>query len=597
MKSIYFIFDDKKPAAIRMLTLFSFTVVILLFTLLPASADDSIWISSPSDGVTFGDETITLYAQVSNSSMSVPFIKYSHDPSEAPPMTYWGSDIYIYNVNFSEFPNGSSSILVSSGIYTDSINITKESTTTTPTPTPTPEPLKYLHITELADGDTHDNSSLFFIVYDNETRDPINQPIWNLWYQNRIVNSGTGYYSGRCNIEWIDDFGQSLDDGAYLIQIRYDGYEPAEFLVSLESPESPIETDESMTIFGLDKQVADDVTLWIYVMDKSDTDRYLEDVTVKVLDQAGTTITSLVTDINGRVLINWQEITGLAAGDQAYYAVEFSKPGYKRKVVDTTVVSSIPTPTLTPTPSPTPTPTPSLPSSSTPAPVQTSVSATTQADENTSNSSILAILMIFSVLTGGGLFFAVLFPAQTKVARDSVVGKLKENSRLMSKTNRVQDLIICRAIDVDPRTQTETKCQSPVVPGTHYCRQHQHLSTGSQPARSSHGEKYTTLHAVAESPADKPPVVLQDNKEGEPGPEPEDHKEDDILQDIFMTQDVIDWTLRLMNGDISIDDIKSRFEDKYHEVPPDTWFDQLSRMKSDMIDVDKDEPEVQEGGT
>ena len=554
-------------------------VLLLLFTLLPASAAESIWISSPSDGVTFGDETITLYAQVSNSSMSVPFIKYSHDPSEAPPMTYWGSNIYIYNVNFSEFPDGPWSILVSSGIYTDAINITKESTTTTPTPTPTPESIKYLHITGLEDGDTHDNSSLFFIVYDNETREPINQPMWNLWHQNRIVNSGTGYYSGRCNIEWIDDFGQSLDDGAYLIQIRSDGYEPTEFLVSLKSPEPPTETDESMSIFGVDKQVADDVTLWIYVMDKSDNDMYLEDVTVKVLDQDGTTITSLVTDINGRVLINWQEITDLAMGDYAYYAVEFTKPGYKRKVVDTTVVSSIPTPTPTPTSTPTPTPVSTPDPAQTTSPSVTPVSATTQDDENKANSNLPTPLIFFSAMVGMGmLFFTVVFPDKTKVIRDSVFGTVKENGRRMSKTNRVQDLIICKATDTDPRTHTETKCQSPVVPGTHYCRQHQHLATNSQ---------------AAQPPPAQPPSEVMKAHSIEPLVEQGDinhtwglkeDEQDPDYDDILMDPAVVRQALKMVLDNTGDDDIKALIMEQHGITPPDSWLEKVHSEVDHMVD-------------
>lgn len=541
--------------------------LLLLITLLPASAE-SIWISSPSDGAIFGDETITLYAQVSNSSMPVPFIKYSHDPSQAPPMIYWGSDIYIYNINFSDFPDGSWSILVSSGIYTDSINITKESTTTTPTPAPTPEPLKYLHITGLTDGDSYDNSSLFFIVYNNDTMEPVNQPVWYLWYQNRIVNTGTGYFSGRCNIEWVDDYANPLDDGAYLIQIKSDGYEPAEFLVSLASPEPPVDTDESMTIFGLDKRVADDVTLWIYVMDGSDSDRYVEDVTVKVLDQAGTTITSMVTDINGRVLINWQEITDLAVGEYSQYAVEFTKPGYNRKVVDTMVVSSIPTPTPTPTPSPTPTPV------STPAPVQTtnpslsSISATTQGEEDrnskTTLSSVPSLLIFFTLLSGGGLCFAVIFPDQTKGARNFAVGKLKEKGRHMSKANREQDMIICSATDWG-LGGIETKCQNPAVPGTRYCLDHAHLDSGRQSAQSPHNKPL--MEDII--PTKEQSGTLQEAPEDEP--EGQDDKLHALYDDRLMSPDVVRAAGKMVLNQIPDTDIKATVEDLCGVIPSDDW--------------------------
>ena len=565
--------------------------LLLLVTLLPASAE-SIWISSPSDSATFGDETITLYAQVSNSSMPVPFIKYSHDPSQAPPMIYWGSDIYIYNINFSDFPDGSWSILVSSGIHTDSINISKESTTTTPTPTPTPEPPKHLHITGLTDGDSYDNSSLFFIVYNNDTMEPVNQPVWYLWYQNRIVNTGTGYFSGRCNIEWVDDYASPLDDGAYLIQIKSDGYEPAEFLVSLASPIPPVDTDESMTVFGLDKRVADDVTLWIYVMDKSDNDRYVEDVTVKVLDQAGTTITSMVTDINGRVLINWQEITDLASGEYSQYAVEFTKPGYNRKVVDTTVVSSIPTPTPTPTLSPTPTPV------STPVPVHTanpslsSVSATTQ-DEVDSNSkttlsSFPSLLIFLTFLSGGGLCFAVIFPDQTKGARDSVVGKLKEKGRRASKTNREQDMIICSATDKGP-TGIETKCQNPAVPGTRYCLEHAYLNQGRQPAQSPHVPPPvedvipTTgqLSTLLEAPEDEPDGP-EDNQE--PG-----------YDGRLMVKEVATHAAKMVINKIPDNIIKAEIKNMCGVNPPDAWMMKVTEAANKIIGESK--PDEEEDGT
>lgn len=536
-----------------------------------ASAEEWVMITSPSDGSGFDDETVTLYAQISNSSMPLPFLKYSYDPDEAVPMTSWGNNIYVHNINFSQFPNGSWSILVFSGDYTDSINVSITHTidpVPTPTPLPTPQPLKNLSVSGIEDEKTYDNSSLFLLVTDADGQQPVHFPVWKIWHKNRIVNSGTGYYSGRCNIEWVDDFGKQLEDGAYLIQILADQYVTQEFIAYLKRPEPPAEEIPKLTVFGLDTKLTDAISSWITVMDGDEN--YINDVSVRVSNRDGTTIQSTTTDGNGRVLLDWSKVS------PGKYVIDFSKPNYKSKIIDVTVVSSVITPTPIPTAIPTPIPTP------VPTPIphkaedeDSDVVPSKPATTKNANNSIWDRIGPFSIIALlGTVCGLVLFPKKAEELGSKAGEIIKQRGREMK--NIRAPAVICHAKETIDGV--EIQCQNKALPGRKFCLDHIRKTTSNRLIKRDEPQQWDRddfddtdqMDLVSDADAD----TDIDNAEA-------DADIDTKYPDLFVRDDVVQWAIDLMESGKSVGEVKTLFEQKYGEIPDNAWFDKVKKYTED----------------
>jgi hypothetical protein len=529
-----------------------------------ASAEEWVIITSPSDGSGFDEETVTLYAQISNLSMPLPFLKYSYDPDEAVPMTSWGNNIYVHNINFSQFPNGSWSILVFSGDYTDSINVSITHTIDpipTPTPEPTPSPLKNLSVSGIEDEKTYDNTSLFLLVTDADGQQPVHFPVWKIWHKNRIVNSGTGYYSGRCNIEWVDDFGKQLEDGAYLIQILADQYVTQEFIAYLKRPEPPEKETTKLTIFGLDTKLTDAISSWITVMDGDEN--YINDVSVRVSNRDGTTIQSTTTDGNGRVLLDWAKV---APGK---YVIDFSKPNYKSKIMDVTVVSSVITPTATASPAPTPVPTPI------PIPHQDEgeeeIPQSQPATPKEAKASIWDRIGPFSTLALlGSVCGLVLFPKQAEKLGSRAGEIIKQRGRDI-KEIRAHNRI-CQAIDTSGGI--EVQCQNTAAQGSRFCLDHIKKTTPKRLIKRDYPQQWDR-----DDFDDTDEVDFESDADADADEADVDRDTEDL--DLFVRDDVIQWTIDLMASGKPVGDVKTLFEQKYGEMPDNAWFDKIKDYTED----------------
>lgn len=196
-------------------------------------------------------------------------------------------------------------------------------------------------------------------------------------------------------------------------------------------------------------------------------------------------------------------------------------------------------------------------------------------------SSFPSLLIIFTLLSSGGLFFAVLFPEQTKEARDFTVRKLKEKGRSASKANREQDMMICSATDRG-RGGIETKCQNPAVPGTRYCLKHAHLATGGQAAQSPH-----VSPPVEDIPIKEQPGTLQEAPEDEPEGQDE---EGPVYDDKLMTPGVLMQAYDMVTGNVPDDEIKAQIYELCEVIPPDRWLEEVHNKVNQVAE----EPE---GGT
>ena len=542
------------------------TVLLIVATYLMSIASaETIRISSPSDGAQFSDQQVSLYASVSNSSLPTPFIKFSYNPSQGYPMTEWGPGIYMYNINFSDFPEGSWSILAYSLDITDSINVTitappDPDPTPTPTPTSTPLPLKQLSIIGLLDGSTYYNDSMFVQAIEVNNDTIVHYPTWKIWANNHIVNSGTGYYSGRILIEWIEDMGTPLNDGGYLIQISAPGYEMLEYLVFHETPAIPEITLPKLTIYNLDTKVTDTTQSWVTVLDENND--LVQDVVIKVTTRDGTVALTENTSSNGRALLNW---SSLYIGQ---FVIEFTHPDFKKSVWDVSVSASTPpSPVFTASPSPpapisqTPSPTEAPPPTTPPVtdqqnPQPATVPATKQ--ESTTTDYLESKLPWLLVGLMGLGIVVTKYPQQSRQvagAGMSALSKLTEKGRDAKDKIQADEPPICH-IPAQLEDGSETQCINPVIPGTNHCQDHTpmqhptpHNGNGTKPA----SELTTPLE----------PDTIPDIQE-------EINPLDDLAP-ILSENDTIEYIMNELKSGRTYLDIQTMYQETHHIDVPDEW--------------------------
>ncbi|ADI73517.1 hypothetical protein Metev_0611 [Methanohalobium evestigatum Z-7303] len=321
-----------KNTFLRTIILISAALVLLAGS--ASATNESITISSPSNGTTFEHgETVTVYAQTTDPDMTKPMLQTSNNLGTWDPMDQIDNNLFVKTWNTSSLENKNESYIISvkSSLseqeYFDSIDIEiEESDITHESGSDT----KNLTVDGLKDGNTYNiNGSIWVQVVDEDTTNPVSNP--NIKIQNpSILNTYEGTESGLVKLDWMNLDGEQLDPGKYMVSITAEGYNKEEYLVNLEEPEEEEPEEPELDVMGLDNRVLVNSKTDIWVMD-SETGEPVEDATIKMVDkESNTVIRSEKTTDYGEVYWHW-DIAG-------YFTVVVSKPGYDKETTSVRVV-------------------------------------------------------------------------------------------------------------------------------------------------------------------------------------------------------------------------------------------------------------------
>lgn len=307
----------------------------------PALAIESINIASPADSTMFTDgETVPIYIQTSNSSMSAPFIQFSDNLGSWLPTNQINSNEYLKYWDTSTIENGSYIISVKtvlSGInYFDSVTVSVDNDLYENEDDAID--LDTLKVDGLSTSITYDQKdSLWIQVFDNETNIAISEPVLNIYNPN-LKSAIMGTVNGLIKIEWVDLDNKELVTDKYLVSIRKDGYKSIDFLIDIENGGTNDESDDDeittpidkMAIWGMDRRIVVNGGSDIFITD-SDGD-WIEGVYLKILEKrTDTVLRTEITNEFGNVYMIW-DIVG-------EYTIGITHPDYKPTSESVTVVN------------------------------------------------------------------------------------------------------------------------------------------------------------------------------------------------------------------------------------------------------------------
>ena len=307
-------------------------------------------------------ETEPIYIQVSNSSMSAPFIQYTpHDVGTWLPTNQIDNNLYVKYWDSSQVDNGTQTISVKTTLngedYFDSITVTISNS---PTESESETELIDMLVDGLADGGTYQTDTAVWIqVLDNTTKSSIDTPTLSI-YNPSLKKTIQGTSSGLIKIDWTDLDQTTLEPDTYLITIKKEGYTDLDLLATLQDPdqESTEDITDKLSIFGLDQKITVNAGSDVWVTDDQTGDP-IEDISIKIIDKrTSTVLRTEKTDEYGYAYIIW-DITG-------EYNIGFNHPDYKissttvtvtnppeiQKIIDKQEFEPAPDPTPTPTPEP-----------------------------------------------------------------------------------------------------------------------------------------------------------------------------------------------------------------------------------------------------
>lgn len=336
------------------------TLLTIFLCINPVSALESITISNPADGKELTGETEPIYIQISNSSMSAPFIQYTpHDVGTWLPTNQIDNNLFVKYWDSSQVDNGTQTISVKTTLggvdYFDSITVTISNS---PTESESETELIDMLVDGLADGGTYQTDTAVWIqVLDNTTKSSIDTPTLSI-YNPSLKKTIQGTSSGLIKIDWTDLDQTTLEPDTYLITIKKEGYTNLDLLATLQDPDQKTTEDitDKLSIFGLDTKIIVNAGSDVWVTDDQTGDP-IEDISIKIIDKrTSTVLRTEKTDEYGYAYIIWD-----IAGE---YNIGFNHPDYKVSSTTVTVTNPpyiqkiIDKQEFEPAPDPTPTPEP-----------------------------------------------------------------------------------------------------------------------------------------------------------------------------------------------------------------------------------------------